>query len=171
MDVGGRLGSGTGGQGMLAVIQDLDIDAQLFLQAALDSVDGAVSNALKLFFDSMVGVGDHGHGGEISGRLEICDLALFEVVRFLPVQIVFLEFLHDLLGSHLSLPLGDLLDHVGKFLMHAAGQLEAEEGVHDEGHAALSGLAVDTDDGLVLPADIRRVDGEIRHLPYLALAL
>lgn len=87
---------------MLAVIQDLDVDAQLFLQAALDGVDGAVSNALKLFFHSMVGICDHGHGGEISGRLEICDLALFEVVRFLPVQIVFLEFLHDLLGSHLS---------------------------------------------------------------------
>ena len=112
---------------MLAVIQDLDVDAQLFLQAALDGVDGAVSNALKLFFHSMVGIGDHGHGGEISGRLEICDLALFEVVRFLPVQIVFLEFLHDLLGSHLSLTLGDLLDHVGKFLMHAAGSLKPKK--------------------------------------------
>ena len=171
MDVGGRLGSGAGGQGVLAVIQDLDIDAQLFLQAALDGVDGAVSNALKLLFHSMVRVGDHSHGGKISGGLEIRNLAFFEVVRLLPVQIIFPKLLHDLLGGHLSLPLGDLLDHVGEFLMHAPGQLEAKEGIHDKGHAALSGLAVDPDDGFVFPADIRRVDGEIRHLPYLALTL
>ena len=91
--------------------------------------------------------------------------------RLLSLDVILLELCKDLLRIHLSLGLRNFLNDVRKFLVHSLWKLEAVEGIHDKGHAALSGLTVDTDDGLVLPADIRRVDGEIRHLPYLALTL
>ena len=55
--------------------------------------------------------------------------------------------------------------------MHALGQLKAVEGIHHEGYAALAGLAVDPHNGLVLPANIAGIDGQVGNLPKLAAAL
>ena len=90
---------------------------------------------------------------------------------FLALQIIFLEFLHDLLRCNLTLLLGNLLDDICEFLVHTLWQLEAIEGIHDKGHAALSGLAVDTHDWLVLPADIAGIDRKIWNLPVLSVSL
>ncbi len=51
--------------------------------------------------------------------------------------------------------------------MHDLGQVIAEVMLHDKGGAALAGLTVDADNGLVLPAHIGRVDGEVGDLPIL----
>ena len=42
-------------------------------------------------------------------------------------------------------------------------------GLHDVGHAALAGLAVHPDHGLVGATDVLRVDRQVRHLPLLLL--
>ena len=55
--------------------------------------------------------------------------------------------------------------------MHALWQLEAIEGIHYKGYAALSGLAVDADDRLVFPPDIGRINGKVGNLPILAVSL
>ena len=55
--------------------------------------------------------------------------------------------------------------------MHALWQLEAIEGIHYKGYAALSGLAVDTNDWLVLSSNIAWIDRQIRNFPVLAVSL
>ena len=91
--------------------------------------------------------------------------------RLLLVEVVLLELIHDLLRSNLTLLLGDLLDHICKLLVHALRQFESVERIHNEGYATLSGLAVDTNDRLVLTTNIGRIDRQIRNLPDLASAL
>ena len=51
------------------------------------------------------------------------------------------------------------------------GQVEAVLGLHDVGDAALAALAVDPDDGLVGAADVLGVDGQVRDLPLLVVAV
>ena len=55
--------------------------------------------------------------------------------------------------------------------MHSLWKLEAIEGIHYKSYAALAGLAVDSYNGLVLPADIAGIDGKVRHLPVLPVPL
>ena len=118
----------------------------------------------------MVRVGNNSNGCELVSGLEICDLALAEVVRFLAVEILDAELFHDLIRRNLTLLLCDLLDHIRELLVHAAWKLESKEAVHNESNTALSGLAVDTDHRLVLSSDIGRIDRQIRNLPDLALS-
>ena len=54
--------------------------------------------------------------------------------------------------------------------MHTLRQLEAEEGIHNKGYAAFAGLAVNTDDRLILSSDIAWIDRQIWNLPVLAVA-
>ena len=91
--------------------------------------------------------------------------------RLFLVQVVLAELFHDLLRSNLTLLLGNLLDDIRKLFVHALRQLEAVEGIHNEGYAALAGLAVDADDWLVLSADVGRIDRKVRNLPVLAVSL
>ncbi len=77
-----------------------------------------------------------------------------------------LEGVPDLVGGDLgAAPLDHLLDHGGELDLQAARQVEAVLELHDVGHAALAGLAVDADHRLVAPAHVMRVDGQVRHLP------
>ena len=55
--------------------------------------------------------------------------------------------------------------------MHSLRKLKAIEGIHNKGHAALAGLAVNPHNRLILPPDIGRVDRQIGNLPVLALSL
>ena len=54
--------------------------------------------------------------------------------------------------------------------LQPAGEGEAVLGLHDVGDAALAGLAVHPDDGLVGATDVGRVDGQVRHAPHLVVA-
>lgn len=49
--------------------------------------------------------------------------------------------------------------------MHSLRKTESVEGIHNEGYAALAGLAVDADNRLVLASDIARIDRQVRNLP------
>src|SRR5699024_12637587 len=99
-----------------------------------------VSHALELPGFPMVRISNHRNRRKLVSRLEIGNLALAEMVRFLPVQVILPELLHDLLRGHLALALRDLLDPVGKLLVHSPRQLEAEAGIHHKSNAALSRL-------------------------------
>ena len=84
------------------------------------------------------------------------------------------KLLRGILGAAIyavMLLLGNLLDDVCKFFVHALRQFETVERIHNEGYAALSGLAVDTNDWLVLSADVGRIDRKVRNLPVLAVSL
>src|SRR5690606_1342793 len=61
--------------------------------------------------------------------------------------------------------LGDGLDGLRELDLEAARQVEAVLLLHDVGDAALAGLAVDPDDGLVGAADVLGVDGQVRDGP------
>ena len=91
--------------------------------------------------------------------------------RFLLIQILALEIVHDLLRRNLALLLGYLLDNICKLFVHRLWQLEAKISIHNESDTALAGLGIDTHDGLVLPSDIGRIDRQIRNLPDFALSL
>src|SRR5271163_1456432 len=54
---------------------------------------------------------------------------------------------------------------MGELDLQPPRQRQAVVGLHDVGHAALAGLRVDPDHGLVGAPDIARVDRQIRHLP------
>ena len=81
-------------------------------------------------------------------------------------QVLLGEDVPHLLGRHLAaLAVGDLLDRLGELDLQPARQRQAVIGLHDVGHAALAGLRVHPDDGLVGAADVLGVDRQIRHLP------
>ena len=73
---------------------------------------------------------------------------------------------HICAGADLAaLGVGHPLDHLGELDLQPARQLELVLGAHDVGHAALAGLGVDPDDGLVGAADVLRVDRQVGDLP------
>ena len=57
------------------------------------------------------------------------------------------------------------LDHPGELDLQPARQVQVVLGLHDVRHAALAGLRVDPDHGLVGAADVVRVDRQVRRLP------
>src|SRR5439155_17721442 len=59
----------------------------------------------------------------------------------------------------------DGLNYVAELDPHRAGQIQAVVRLEHLGDTALARLAVDADDGLVGPADVLRVDGQVGHLP------
>ena len=77
-----------------------------------------------------------------------------------------LEDVAHLLGRDLAaLGVGDLLDHPRELHLQPARQVQLVLGLHDVGDAALAGLRVHPDHGLVGAADVLRVDRQVRHLP------
>ena len=97
---------------------------------------------------------------------------LKQLVGLLDVHIFLVEQLVDALGSDLlAHRVGLHLDDVAKLRMHGLGQIEAEVVLHDIGGAALARLGVDADNGLVFPAHVGGVDGQIGDLPEVAAAL
>ena len=77
-----------------------------------------------------------------------------------------LEDLPDRSAADLAaLGVGVLLDHPAELDLQPARQVELVLGLQDVGDAALAGLAVDPDDGLVGAADVLRVDRQVRRLP------
>jgi hypothetical protein len=58
-----------------------------------------------------------------------------------------------------------VLDRLGELDLQPPRQVEAVLGLHHVGDAALAGLAVHPDHGLVRAADVSRVDRQVRHAP------
>jgi len=61
---------------------------------------------------------------------------------------------------------GPLLDDTAELDLEPARQVEVVLALEDVSHAPLAGLAVDAYDGLVGPADVVGVDGQVRHTPH-----
>ena len=81
-------------------------------------------------------------------------------------QVLLGEDVPDLLRVHLTtLAVGDPLDRLREFDLQTARQHQSVIGLHDVGDAALAGLRVHPDHGLVVAADVLGVDGQVRHLP------
>ena len=157
---------------MLVVVQNTDLDAKCLLDRSLYRIDRSVTYALNGALGVMSGKGKSCNGCECAALvLLVCDLAFFEVHRLFSVQVVCTELVHDLLRSYLALLLCNLLDNVSKLFVHSLRKTESVEGIHDEGYAALAGLAVDADNRLVLASDITRIDRQVRNLPDAVVSL
>src|SRR4029078_1500697 len=72
---------------------------------------------------------------------------------------------HLLRADLAALVVGVLLDHPAELDLQPARQGEAVLGLHYVRDAALAGLRVDPDHGLVAAADVLRVDRQVRRLP------
>ena len=90
---------------------------------------------------------------------------------FLLHQVLFAEALHNLIRAYLSLFLRNCLNDIGKLSVHALGQFKSKVGIHNKGNAALARLGINTHNRFILPADVRRVYGQIGHLPKFAAPL
>ena len=76
-------------------------------------------------------------------------------------------FAADLATDRLALA----LHHLRQLDLHPAWQSQTVVPLHDEGDTALAGLAVDTNDGLVVASQVARVDRQVGDLPGFVLAL
>ena len=173
VDVGHGLGVGALLDGVLAVVDKGKAIHLLAVDGVEEGVDGAVAGALHL--EHGVGVAEGAGEGDVGVALLVGELGegvAHQLVGLHRVNIVGLEQVVD--GLRLELlahPVGLHLDDVAELRVHGLGQVEAEGVLHDEGRAALARLGVDADDGLILPPHVRRVDGQVGHLPVVAAAL
>ena len=89
-----------------------------------------------------------------------------QLQRGLAEEVLALEGLPDRRRRHLAaLAVGLLLHRAAELDLQPARQVELVLGLHHVGDAALAGLAVDADDGLVGAADVLGVDRQVRRLP------
>lgn len=85
---------------------------------------------------------------------------------FCPVQVFRGEQIPQLFGVHFAtLGVGDVLYRLGKFDLHTTRQANTVVGFHNVGNAALAGLRVHTNNGLVGAANILGVDGQVGDFP------
>src|SRR5688572_6328662 len=154
----------TGGQGVLGVVEDPDVPA---LGKAVEGVDerrdravaGAVEGPLLTLDEDVDRQRVLLAGG--AGRVH-----RVEPQRLLRGEVLRLEDLPDVARRHLAaLGVGALLHDPAELDLGAARQVELALGLEDVGDAALAGLAVDPDHGLVGTADVLGVDREVRRLP------
>ena len=166
LDVGDRRGAAARGQGVLAVVLDLEGDAEIGPQGADQGVDRAVALAhhgAGLAVDQELG---RHRGAAAAGRHLAAEQAYAGVVG----QVRAGEHVPHLAGlDHRARVLGHRLDLLGELDLEPAGEVEPVLGVHDVGHAALARLAVDLDDRLVGAAGVARVDGKVGDLPVVVV--
>ena len=83
-------------------------------------------------------------------------------------EVVLVERREQLVGGELvAARVGDRLHLLGEVDLQPARQLEVVLGLHQVRDAALPRLRVDPDDRLVGPAEVHRVDRQVRHVPEL----
>ena len=76
--------------------------------------------------------------------------------------------MYPLAGDLATVFLRIFLHHPGQFLLQPARQVDTEIPLQHVGDTALAGLGIDPHHFLVATAHIRRVDGQIGHLPDIA---
>ena len=172
-DVGHALGVGAVGDGVGLVIQEGEVGHLLVLDGVEEGVDGAIALAGDL--EDRVRVLDSAPEGDMGVPLGVDALGkgvLEHPVGGVNVQVLLLEQLVDALGGDLGAhPVGLLLDDGAELGVHQLGQVEAEVVLHHIGGTALARLAVDADDGFILPAHVGGVDGQVGDLPEVGVGL
>src|SRR5690606_17076256 len=157
LDVGHGLRLGALAERVLAVLHDLDVQVEGVLQRVDEGFQHALPLALHLEFAAV-----HFQGAGDAPLLRLVDAEALEGDRRGQVQVVGLEQLPDALRrDFLAGVLGGLLHHAAELDLQPARQREAVLALHDVGHAALAGLAVDADHVLVAAADVARVDRQV----------
>ena len=176
VDVTHGLGVRAGGDGVLFVVHKLiavNGGLRQVVQGVEEGVDGAVALAPDLHGVALVAHFAHKlhlAGVPVAGVL--LEAVALQLIGLGHGQIFLVEELEDLLGLELlTHPVGLLLHHGAELGVHGTGQIIAEVLLHDKGGAALAGLGIDADDGLVLPSHVGGVDGQIGHLPHVGAAV
>src|ERR1700722_18903008 len=161
LHVGRGLRVGALGERVLGVVEHPRLDADGGQRVA-ERGDRAVADALDLLG---LPVGGDLRGERVLGLHDRGALLIEQAQRPFS-QVLGGEDLPHLGRGHLAaLDVGVGLDHPGELDLQAPGQVQPVLGLHQVGHAALAGLRVDPDHGLVGAADVVRVDGQVRHRP------
>src|SRR5690606_26169430 len=162
LDVRGGARVVTGGHGVLVVVEHAYVEPD-----AGERVDERRDRAVAAADDLVQVVLDADGGDDLVVALAVAgDAVADELQRGDPVQVLRLEDVaHLLRGDLATLGVGDLLDHPRELHLQPARQVELVLGLHDVGDAALAGLRVHPDHGLVGAADVLRVDRQVGHLP------
>ena len=155
--------------GVLLVLDDGIPVPQVGLERVADRVQAAV--ALRGEHLLLLAAVEHRNGR--NDAVLLLEVRLHHVQRVKEVDVGFHKDGQYIVALHLPvLAVGNALDGVPEVLAHARGQVVAVAALQHVADAALARLAVDADDvALVLPADVRRVDGQIRHRPPLGRVL
>ena len=96
----------------------------------------------------------------------------YQRIFALQIDVFLLKEVHNLTAGELvAISVGCRLHNIAKLRMHFLGQVVAHSLLQHKGSAALAGLAVDADYGLVFTMQIGRIDGQIRNLPVLGAAV
>src|SRR4029453_7806356 len=166
LDVSDGHGIRPGADRVLAVVDDVDLDAEVGLEAGDEGGDGPVA----LAGDGAVLAVHHELGPPPGPALARRRLVRQELHARVLGHVLGHERVPQLAWGDLRTGvLRDALDRLGELDLQAPGQLVAVLGRHDVGDAALARLAVDPDDRLVGAADVLRVDGQVRHAPGLVV--
>jgi hypothetical protein len=171
LNVSSSLGLGTLTNGVLVVVENLEVVAKGVLDGIQEGRNGTVTGTLEL--DSLALDGQS--SGQLSlllglvGHLKVVQLVL--ALLLLKHAVLSLKEIHQLLGRQLlSNHLGLLLDHLGEGNLQASGQIELQRSQNDPGGSSLAGLRIDSNDCLVGSANVLGVKRQVGDLP-LSLAL
>src|SRR5450755_3528879 len=166
LQVGGGLSVPPGAERVLGVVEhpyvhaaQPEVDAG---QRRAERRDGAVPAARQ----GVLGAeGAHRRGDALDALLT--HRAELDQLEGAGLQVLVGEDLPHLRRVHLAARIfGVPLDHVAELDLQAPRQVQMVVALHDVGHAALAGLRIDPDDGLVGPAYVPGVDGQVRHSPW-----
>src|SRR5690606_3209630 len=166
LHVGRRLGVAAGAQRVLHVVEHPYLDAD-----AADGVDEGGDRPVADAFEFADLAVDADVGVDADLLVDGGVVAVGHQAEPAPVvaghgQVFVLEDGEQLVrGDFAAFGVGAGLHHLGELDLEAPRQVEVVVGLHDVGDAALAGLAVDPDDGLVGAADVLGVDGQVRDGP------
>ena len=168
-DIADSLGVGTAADGMFVVVDKfVSGDAHLG-QRIKEGVDRPVAPAhhVQVFPVHRNNAGKDGGVVIVCGRLfQIHEVPFNEFIFSFQVNEFFVKQIHDLVFVQLvAVSICRCFHDIAEFRLHGLGQTVAPGLLQHESRAALAGLAVDTDNRLVLPVNIRRVDWQVRDLP------
>ena len=163
LDIGRGLGVGPGRHGVLGIVVDVDLEAQILLQAVDKGSDRTVPLA--------------GHRVRPAVDVELHrDLRTIRIGRGLVTQELHRSIGREV-GAFKGLPhvvgadlgpgiLGNGLNGLGELDLQAAWQNHAVLALHDIRDAALARLAIDAHHGLVGPADVLGIDRQVGDAPH-----
>ncbi|MPN51646.1 hypothetical protein SDC9_199295 [bioreactor metagenome] len=136
------------------------------LQRMIEGVDRPVADPLDGGMDAVAE--NHAAETDLRGLVgQLLQLTMsHKLILFRYVDVVFLKYLKQFPGGQFpSGPVAFRFDESAELGVHGLGQRVTEGVLHDKGGSALARLGIDTDDGLILAADVGRVDRQVRYFP------
>lgn len=130
---------------------------------AIDLDDTGETTLEVLGVERFAGLRRRGRGRPVSG-----DVVVDQVEAGVGLEVVLLlEEVHNFLGPQLPAGcFGCFLDDPTELNLQTTGEIQLQSPQNNPGGTTLTALGVDTDDRLVVPSDILRVERQIRNLPF-----